>query len=177
MLKTATSLITAACIFVHAVLGCCVHHVHGGEDCDIHAEVSHDGEHHEVDRAEGDCGAGHSQVTVAVRLGSANASDFSREKAAHETSTPQLTVGCTHHGDSDHPESPCEESPCQWTSAAAELSMPCDIEMYCVSVLDCCDLTAVVAACKRVQIGRHRIAPDRLSSSLRVHALDQVWQL
>jgi len=55
--------------------------------------------------------------------------------------------------------------------------MPCDIESYCASTLDCFDLTVVVAAWERVRIGRHNIALDRLSSSLRVHALDQVWQL
>jgi len=177
MLKTATALITAACIFVHAVLGCCVHHAHGSEGCDIHAEESHDGDHHEVDRENGGCHNGHSHVAAADQSESAHVSDCSCEHCKLETSTPQFRVGCSDGDDSDHPAVPCEGASCQWTLTPAQLKMPCDIESYCASILDCCDLTVVVAAWGRVQIGRHNIAPDKLSSPLRVHALDQVWQL
>ena len=60
MFRLGTPLVTLAAVLTHAVLGCCVHHVHAGEACgheDVPATVSHDHAGH--DHAEHDH-AGHS---------------------------------------------------------------------------------------------------------------------
>lgn len=169
MLKTVTSLLTAACVFAHAVLGCCVHHAHGDEACgdyvaechehEAHDSHSHDGHDHASDKGE-----------------STHADDCSCEECVHGDSLlPSVSDGP--HDSGHHPQSSCEGESCHWSSTSAPINPLLSFDWHFASTFRCCDLSSALTAWERGCLNRRRIAPDKLSSALRVHALDQVWQL
>ena len=173
MLKTAISLLTVACVFMHAVMGCCVHHVHGGEACGARSTECHECDH-------SGCGKSHERhvhadvqdVVAPDQVTSFQCGNCSPDKAAQP-----VVLDFSHGTDSGLPEMPCEETSCQWTGTPGQARTLLSFDWHFASMLDCCGLTAAPAAWQCVSIGRRNIAPDRLSSPMRVHALDQVWQL
>ena len=160
MLRTATSLITIACVFAHALLGCCIHHAHAcGSDelcsnqCRVRLAQKVDS-HEARESAEANHGCCD---------GSHGAAPLSASPGGPQESAPEPSHGC------------CDEESCQWTNMQTQVEVPSSCSS--VATFNRCDPSSLLVTRQRDCLRRWSMALDRLSSSLRVHALDQVWQL
>lgn len=175
MLKTVTSLLTAACVFVHAVMGCCVHHAHAGEACSGHVEEQREHEAHDADSHEGHSHASHESES-AHHSEPAHGEDCSCDECSQDDLIQLVVSNCSHER-GHQPHFPCEGESCNWVSNQDQTNPLLTFDWFFAATIHCCDLASTPSFAERDCLNRQRIAPDRLSSALRVHALDQVWRL
>jgi len=153
MIKTLTSLLTLAALFIHAVLGCCAHHAHGtdvgGNQC-VHADS---GRLHSTDARM--CTSGPDSGTESP-CNASNSSDGQPD------------------GPDKHRHVPCDDVPCEWLSSGAVVWLT---HLTFFSLLRAYDCGPTIVATDLLQTCRIDAALSDRPNRADACALTQVWLL